>query len=124
MSSCDPLERVRSPTNPSSPALTRYSVMSGSNVHSASVTNTTSKAASMPSHIHPAALWWALALGADFGGNLTAVGASANVVMIGIARRAGHPISFWQFTRKGALVTAMSIALSATYIWIRYFIVA
>ena len=34
------------------------------------------------------ALWWALALGADFGGNLTAVGASANVVMLGIARRA------------------------------------
>ena len=79
-------------------------------------------AASMPSHIHPDALWWALALGADFGGNLTAVGASANVVMIGIARRAGHPISFWEFTRKGALVTAMSIALSATYIWVRYFV--
>ena len=38
-----------------------------------------------------AALWWALALGADFGGNLTAVGASANVVMLGIARRAGYP---------------------------------
>ncbi len=48
-------------------------------------------AATMPSHIHPGALWWALALGADFGGNLTAVGASANVVMIGIACRAGHP---------------------------------
>jgi Na+/H+ antiporter NhaD/arsenite permease-like protein len=76
-------------------------------------------AASMPIHIHPDVLWWALALGADFGGNLTAVGASANVVMIGIARRAGHPISFWEFTRKGALVTAMSVALSAAYIWVR-----
>ena len=43
-------------------------------------------AASMPGHVHPDALWWALALGADFGGNLTAVGASANVVMLGIAR--------------------------------------
>ena len=49
---------------------------------------------SMPDHIHPDALWWALAPGADFGGNLTAVGTSANVVMIGIARGAGHPISF------------------------------
>ncbi|OBF93772.1 hypothetical protein A5791_12170 [Mycobacterium sp. 852002-51163_SCH5372311] len=81
-------------------------------------------AASMPSHVHPAALWWTLALGADFGGNLTAVGASANVVMIGIARRAGHPISFWQFTRKGALVTTVSIAISAVYVWLRYFILA
>ena len=79
-------------------------------------------AASMPDMAHPDALWWALALGADFGGNLTAVGASANVVMLGIARRADSPISFWQFTRKGAVVTAVSIALSAIYLWLRYFV--
>lgn len=66
--------------------------------------------------------WWALALGADFGGNLTAIGASANVVMLGIARRAGAPISFWEFTRKGAVVTAVSIALAAIYLWLRYFV--
>ena len=47
-------------------------------------------ATTMPDLVHPDALWWALALGADFGGNLTAVGASANVVMLGIARRAGQ----------------------------------
>lgn len=70
-------------------------------------------------HRHP---WWALALGADFGGNLTAIGASANVVMLGIARRAGAPISFWEFTRKGAVVTAVSIALAAIYLWLRYFV--
>ena len=79
-------------------------------------------AASMPDMAHPDALWWALALGADFGGNLTAIGASANVVMLGIARRAGNPISFWEFTRKGSAVTAMSIALSAVYLWLRYFV--
>ena len=79
-------------------------------------------AASMPDLAHPDALWWALALGADFGGNLTAVGASANVVMLGIARRADSPISFWEFTRKGAVVTVMSIALSAIYLWLRYFV--
>lgn len=62
----------------------------------------------MPSHVHPDTLWWALALGADFGGNLTAMRASANVVMIEIACRAGYPISFWRSTRKGAQVTAMS----------------
>jgi Na+/H+ antiporter NhaD/arsenite permease-like protein len=78
-------------------------------------------AATMPGHVHANMLWWALALGADFGGNLTAVGASANVVMLGIARRANNPISFWEFTGKGAVVTAMSIALSATYLWLRYF---
>ncbi|SOJ54576.1 putative transporter [Mycobacterium simulans] len=71
---------------------------------------------------HGHTLWWALAMGADFGGNLTAVGASANVVMLGIARRAGTPISFWEFTRKGIVVTAVSIALSAIYLWLRYFV--
>jgi Na+/H+ antiporter NhaD/arsenite permease-like protein len=77
-------------------------------------------AATMPDYA--GALWWALALGADFGGNLTAVGASANVVMLGIARRSDSPISFWEFTRKGAIVTVMSIALAALYMWLRYFV--
>ncbi|WP_409434371.1 ArsB/NhaD family transporter [Mycobacterium sp. SMC-14] len=76
----------------------------------------------LPTNLHPDALWWALALGADFGGNLTAVGASANVVMLGIARRAGNPISFWEFTRKGILVTIVSVTLSAVYLWLRYFV--
>ena len=80
--------------------------------------------AAMPDMAHPNTLWWALALGADFGGNLTAVGASANVVMLGIARREDNPISFWEFTRKGALVTAVSIALAAVYLWLRYFVLA
>ena len=70
------------------------------------------------------ALWWALAAGADFGGNLTAVGASANVVMLGIAAREGHPISFWEFTRKGAVVTALTIGVAAPYLWLRYFVLA
>lgn len=71
--------------------------------------------------VHRQALWWSLATGADFGGNLTAVGASANVVMLGIAAREGHPISFWEFTRKGAVVTALTIAIPVPYIWLRYF---
>ncbi|WP_282780582.1 ArsB/NhaD family transporter [Nocardia sp. CC201C] len=73
---------------------------------------------------HAEALWWSLALGADFGGNLTAVGASANVVMLGIARRADTPISFWEFTRKGMVVTAVSVAVAAPYLWLRYFVLA
>ena len=70
------------------------------------------------------ALWWSLALGADFGGNLTAIGASANVVVLGIAKRSGYPISFWEFTRKGAIVTAVTIVVAAPYLWLRYFVAA
>ncbi|PKW17921.1 ArsB/NhaD family transporter [Saccharopolyspora spinosa] len=67
------------------------------------------------------ALWWSLALGADLGGNATAIGASANVVAIGWAARNGHPISFWEFTKYGLAVTTVTISLSALYIWLRYF---
>jgi Na+/H+ antiporter NhaD/arsenite permease-like protein len=69
-------------------------------------------------------LWWSLALGADLGGNATAVGASANVVVLGIAERNGHPISFWQFTRYGLVVTTITIALAMPYLWLRYFVLA
>lgn len=78
--------------------------------------------ASLSDNVHHDAVWWALALGADFGGNLTAVGASANVVMLGIAARAGHPISFWEFTRKGMVVTVVSVGCAAIYLWLRYFV--
>jgi Na+/H+ antiporter NhaD/arsenite permease-like protein len=76
---------------------------------------------SVPDPAQAEALWWALAIGADFGGNATAVGASANVVVIGLALRAGHPISFWEFTRKGVVMTAITIAVAAPYLWLRYF---
>ncbi|GLZ12697.1 membrane protein [Actinomadura sp. NBRC 104425] len=65
-------------------------------------------------------LWWALALGADLGGNATAVGASANVVVLGLAARNGTPISFWRFTRYGLVVTLLSVALATPYLWLRY----
>jgi Na+/H+ antiporter NhaD/arsenite permease-like protein len=68
---------------------------------------------------HP--LWWALALGADLGGNATAIGASANVVVLGIAKRNGHPISFWQFTKYGLIVTAVTVTLTLPYLYLRYF---
>lgn len=69
----------------------------------------------------PHVLWWALALGADLGGNATAVGASANVVILGLAERAGRRISFWQFTKYGLVVTVVTIALCVPYLWLRYF---
>ncbi|WP_427164682.1 SLC13 family permease [Streptomyces sp. C1-1] len=69
-------------------------------------------------------MWWALALGADLGGNATAIGASANVVVLGIAERNRQPISFWQFTKYGLVVTAVTVAISLAYVWLRYFALA
>ena len=66
-------------------------------------------------------LWWALAIGADLGGNATAVGASANVVVLGLAERAGHKITFWGFTKYGLIVTVLSVALAVPYLWLRFF---
>ena len=69
-------------------------------------------------------LWWALALGADLGGNATAVGASANVVVLGIAARNGHRISFWEFTKYGLVVTPVTVAIAWGYLVLRYFALA
>ncbi|MFF5211061.1 ArsB/NhaD family transporter [Streptosporangium sp. NPDC000396] len=65
-------------------------------------------------------LWWALAFGADLGGNATAVGAAANVVVIGIAARNGTPISFWTFTKYGLIVAVVTVVLVTPYLWLRY----
>ncbi|MFJ8486771.1 SLC13 family permease [Streptomyces sp. NPDC094038] len=69
-------------------------------------------------------LWWAFALGADLGGNATIIASSANVVVIGIAEREGHHISFWQFSRYGLVVTAVTVTIAAAYVWLRYFALA
>lgn len=66
------------------------------------------------------ALWWALALGGDLGGNGTVVGASANIVVVGLARQYGHPISFGQFARYGVPVALASVALCVPYLLLRY----
>ncbi len=69
-------------------------------------------------------LWWSFALGADLAGNATIIASSANVVTVGIAERAGHPISFWQFSRYGLVVTAVTTAAAGLYVWLRYFVLA
>ena len=66
------------------------------------------------------ALWWALALGADLGGNATLVGASANVVIVGIAARNGLHISFVQWLKYGVPTAVMSIAICVPYLLLRY----
>jgi Na+/H+ antiporter NhaD/arsenite permease-like protein len=66
-------------------------------------------------------LWWSLALGADLGGNATAIGASANVVVLGVADRAGRHISFWDFTKYGVIVTVITVAICVPYLYLRFF---
>jgi Na+/H+ antiporter NhaD/arsenite permease-like protein len=66
------------------------------------------------------AYWWALALGACFGGNATLVAAAANVAAAGMASRAGRPIGFMAFLRIGLPVTAVSLLLASGYIAVRY----
>ena len=63
-------------------------------------------------------LWWALALGACLGGNGTIIGASANVVIVDIARKSGYRITFWQFLKLGFPTMIGSVTLSAIYLWL------
>lgn len=65
-------------------------------------------------------LWWALALGACLGGNITLVGAAANVVVANLAEKSGHPISFKRFLGYGLVTTFMSLVLATGYVWLRY----
>lgn len=65
-------------------------------------------------------LWWSLALGACLGGNGTLIGASANVVVAGIARREGYKLSYFDFLKIGFPLTIIALLLSHAYIYIRY----
>ncbi len=65
-------------------------------------------------------LWWALALGACFGGNGTIIGASANVVTTGIAEKAGYKISFYQYLKEAAPITIVSLIMASAFLLVRY----
>ena len=62
------------------------------------------------------AYWWALALGACFGGNFTLVAAAANVAAAGMAERSGRPIRFVEFLKVGVPATLLSLVLATGYI--------
>ena len=65
-------------------------------------------------------LWWCLSLGACLGGNLTIIGAAANVIVSENAAKHGHPISFMRFMKYGVLVVAMSLLISSIYINLKF----
>ena len=67
-------------------------------------------------------VWWALSLGACLGGNGTLIGASANVIVAGIAAREGHPISFLRFLIWSIPVMVMSVIIAGVFLYLEYFI--
>ena len=112
------------------PAPTLLAVLASSGVASALVDNIPFVTAMSPvvEHLiqlnpalgHQGALWWALALGADLGGNATLIGASANVVIVGAAAKHGVHISFGTWLRYGLPVAVVTVALCAPYLLLRY----
>lgn len=112
------------------PAPTLLAVLASSGVASALVDNIPFVTAMSPvvEHLiqlnpalgHQGALWWALALGADLGGNATLIGASANVVIVGAAAKHGVHISFGTWLRYGLPVAMVTVALCAPYLLLRY----
>ncbi len=61
-------------------------------------------------------LWWALSLGACLGGNGTMIGASANVVTVGMAERAGYPISFMAYLKAAFIPMIITIILCSGWL--------
>ncbi len=108
---------------------TAYTILWASAVLSAVVDNIPFVATMIPviqhmaptygaNHLQP--LWWALSLGACLGGNGTLIGASANLVVAGIAERSGHPIRFMTFTLAAFPLMLMSVGISSLYLSWRY----
>jgi Na+/H+ antiporter NhaD/arsenite permease-like protein len=61
-------------------------------------------------------LWWALALGACLGGNFTMIGASANIVTVGMAKRFRVDISFIEFMKFSAAITVITLIIASVYL--------
>jgi Na+/H+ antiporter NhaD/arsenite permease-like protein len=67
-------------------------------------------------------VWWSLALGACLGGNGTAIGASANVIVVGMAEKARHKISFVRFFLYGFPIMILTVIIATVYVWVRYYV--
>ncbi len=67
-------------------------------------------------------LWWSLALGACLGGNGTLIGASANVIVAGLAAQEGYSISFKKYFKVAFPLMILSIVISSVYVYIRYLV--
>ena len=67
-------------------------------------------------------VWWSLALGACLGGNGSPIGASANVIVIGMAEKANHKITFLRFLLYGLPITLLTVSIGSVYVLLRYYI--
>ncbi len=65
-------------------------------------------------------LWWALSLGACLGGNMTIIGAAANVIVSENSAKEGHPIGFMQYMKYGVPIVLISLIISSVYVYLRY----
>jgi Na+/H+ antiporter NhaD/arsenite permease-like protein len=66
-------------------------------------------------------IWWALSLGACFGGNGTLIGAAANIIVAGFTQKTPYPIKFKEYFKIGFPLMLVSIAITSLYLYIRYF---
>jgi Na+/H+ antiporter NhaD/arsenite permease-like protein len=73
-------------------------------------------------HVELMPLWWSLALGACLGGNGTAIGASANVIVVGMSEKLGKRISFAKFMFFGMPIMILTVAIATIYVWLRYYV--
>ncbi|PIZ76318.1 hypothetical protein COY05_01605 [Candidatus Peregrinibacteria bacterium CG_4_10_14_0_2_um_filter_38_24] len=110
------------------PTATTISVLWGSAFFSAIIDNIPFVATMIPllkevgtiSGLALGPLWWALALGADIGGNATLIGASANVIVSGMASKEGHKIGFLEYMKVATPLTIIGMIIATGYMWIRY----
>ncbi len=65
-------------------------------------------------------LWWALSLGACFGGNGTLIGAAANIIVAGFTQKTDHPLSFREYGKVGIPLMFVSIIVTSIYLYWRY----
>jgi Na+/H+ antiporter NhaD/arsenite permease-like protein len=109
-------------------AMTAYTILWGGAIFSAFIDNIPFVATMIPmvqdmsgtfSNLDP--IWWSLALGACLGGNGTLVGASANLVVAGIAEKAGYKIGFAEFMKTGLVIMTITLIISHIYVALRFF---
>lgn len=68
-------------------------------------------------NIDPYVLYFGLLSGATLGGNLTPIGASANIASLGILRREGHEVSAWKFMKIGIPFTLAAVTVGYLMVW-------
>jgi len=76
--------------------------------------------ANIPGAAESGVLYWALILGADFGGNATYLGSAPNIVAIGLLAQAGYRVTFGRFMRDGIPVTVVTLIIASIYLLLRY----